>query len=112
MFVVEHPRDEPADVECAVIFHDVPDFASVQAAMMGDSRAPMIDPMGSPEMRAMKPSDKMGDEVRYRAHCINGATYPKRKVCRSRWAIECACASSMPVQRKHVTCAWRGIACA
>ncbi len=79
MFVVEHPRDEPADVECAVIFHDVPDFASVQAAMMGDSRAPMIDPMGSPEMRAMKPSDKMGDEVRYRAHCINGATYPQTK---------------------------------
>jgi FtsP/CotA-like multicopper oxidase with cupredoxin domain len=79
MFVVEDPSDEPADVECAVVFHDVPDFASVQAAMMGDSRAPMIDPAGSPEMRAMKPSDKMGDEVRYLAHCINGATYPNTK---------------------------------
>ena len=82
MFVVEDPRDEPADVECAVIFHDVPDFASVRAAMMGDSRAPMIDPMDSPEMRAMKPNDKMGDEVRYLAHCINGATYPTTKSLR------------------------------
>lgn len=79
MFVVEDPRDENAGVECAVIFHDVPDFASVQAAMMGRSRAPMIDPMGSPEMREMKPDDKMGDEVRYRAHCINGASYPNTK---------------------------------
>ena len=79
LFVVEDPRDERADVECAVVFHDVPDFSSVQAAMMGTSRAPMIDPMDSPEMRAMKPSDKMGDEVRYLAHCINGATYPNTK---------------------------------
>jgi FtsP/CotA-like multicopper oxidase with cupredoxin domain len=82
MFVVEDPRDEPAGVECAVIFHDVPDFTSVQAAMMGRSRAPMIDPMGSPEMREMKPDDKMGDEVRYLAHCINGATYPNTKSLR------------------------------
>ena len=46
MFVVEDPRDEPADVEYAVIFHDVPDMRSVQAAMMGTSHAPMIDPDG------------------------------------------------------------------
>jgi FtsP/CotA-like multicopper oxidase with cupredoxin domain len=82
MFIVDDPRDEPADVECAIVFHDVPDFASVRAAMMGDSRAPMIDPMGSPEMRPMKPDDKMGDEVRYLAHCINGATYPNTKSLR------------------------------
>ena len=79
MFVVEEPLDEPADVECAVIFHDVPDFASVRAAMMGRSHAAMIDPMGSPEMREMKPDDKMGDEVDYLAHCVNGATYPNTK---------------------------------
>jgi FtsP/CotA-like multicopper oxidase with cupredoxin domain len=79
MFIVEDPRDEPADVEFGVIFHDVPDFASVQAAMSGRSHAPMIDPMDSPEMRAMKPNDKMGDEVRYLAHCINGAAYPNTK---------------------------------
>jgi multicopper oxidase len=76
MFIVEDPRDEPADVEYAVVFHDVPDMRSVAAAMMGTSRAPMIDPMGSPEMLQMKPGDKMGDEVNYLAHCINGATYP------------------------------------
>ena len=79
MFVVEDPRDEPADVECAVIFHDIPDFASVRAAMAGTSHAPMIDPNGSPEMREMKPDDKMGDEVSYLAHCINGAAYPNTK---------------------------------
>ena len=79
MFVVEDPRDEPADVECAVVFHDAPDMASVRAAMAGTSTAPMIDPMGSSEMMQMKPDDKMGDEVRYLAHCINGASYPKTK---------------------------------
>jgi len=79
MFVIEDPRDEPADVEYAVIFHDVPDMRSVHLAMQGTSHAPMIDPMGSPEMREMKPGDKMGDEVRYVAHCINGATYPGTK---------------------------------
>ena len=79
MFVIEDPRDEPADVEYAVIFHDVPDMRSVLAAMKGTSHAPMIDPMGSPEMLQMKPDDKMGDEVDYLAHCINGATYPGTK---------------------------------
>ena len=79
MFIVEDPRDEPADVEFAVIFHDVPDMRSVRAAMMGTSHAPMIDPAGSPEMLQMKPDDKMGDEVDYLAHCINGATYPNTK---------------------------------
>ncbi len=39
----------------------------------------MIDPMDSPEMLQMKPDDKMGDEVSYVAHCINGATYPGTK---------------------------------
>ncbi|HEX8806262.1 MAG TPA: multicopper oxidase domain-containing protein, partial [Candidatus Aquilonibacter sp.] len=42
MFVIEDPRDEPADVEFAVIFHDVPDFASVRSAIAGTSHAPMI----------------------------------------------------------------------
>ena len=79
MFVIEDPRDEPANVECAVIFHDVPDMSSVRAAMAGTSHAPMIDPMDSPEMLQMKPDDKMGDEVSYVAHCINGATYPGTK---------------------------------
>jgi FtsP/CotA-like multicopper oxidase with cupredoxin domain len=37
----------------------------------------MIDPMGSVEMREMRPDDRMGDEVRYLAYCINGATYPQ-----------------------------------
>ena len=76
MLVIEDPHDEPADAECAVIFHDVPDMRSVHAALRGTSHAPMIDPMGSPEMRQMKPDDKMGDEVNYVAHCVNGATYP------------------------------------
>jgi multicopper oxidase len=79
MFVIDDPRDEPADVEYALIFHDVPDMRSVQAAMMGTSHAPMIDPAGSPEMMQMKPDDRMGDEVSYLAHAINGATYPNTK---------------------------------
>jgi multicopper oxidase len=79
MFIVEDPRDAHADVECAIVFHDVPDFATVRAALAGTSHAPMIDPAGSSEMMQMKPDDRMGDEVRYFAHCINGAVYPKTK---------------------------------
>lgn len=76
LIIVEDPKDEPADKEFALVFHDVPKLASIQSAMMGVSSAPMLDPMGSPEMRQMQPGDKMGDEVAYAAHCINGASYP------------------------------------
>jgi multicopper oxidase len=82
MIVVEDPKDDPADVEFAVVFHDVPQWDSVRAAIAGTSNAPMIDPMGSQEMADMKPGDRMGDEVRYLAHCINGATYPNGKPLR------------------------------
>ncbi|TAM86855.1 multicopper oxidase family protein [bacterium] len=77
MIVVEDPHDEPADRDLALVFHDVANPASVEAAMKGVSTAPMVDPFGSPELAAMAPGDKMGDEVAYSAHCINGACYPK-----------------------------------
>jgi multicopper oxidase len=74
--IVEDPKDEPADKEFALVFHDVPNLSTIEAAMMGTSSAPMVDPIGSPEMLGMEPNDKMGDEVAYVAHCINGACYP------------------------------------
>jgi FtsP/CotA-like multicopper oxidase with cupredoxin domain len=77
MFIVDDPKEAPADKEFALVFHDVPKWSSVEAAMRGTSAAPMVDPLGSPEMAEMKPGDKMGDEVAYIAHCINGASYPK-----------------------------------
>jgi len=76
MFVIDDPREEPADAEFALVFHDVPRMSTIEAAMSGTSNAPMTDPIGSPEMLAMKPQDRMGDEVAYVAHCINGASYP------------------------------------
>jgi FtsP/CotA-like multicopper oxidase with cupredoxin domain len=82
MIVVEDPKDEAADKEFAIVFHDVPDWRSVRAALAGTSNAPMIDPMGSIEMQDMRVDDRMGDEVRYLAHCINGATYPNTQKLR------------------------------
>jgi multicopper oxidase len=79
LFIVEDPKDEHADKEFALVFHDVPKLSTMQAAMMGVSNAPMVDPMDSPEMKQMEPGDKMGDEVAYAAHCINGASYPNTK---------------------------------
>ena len=76
LIIVEDPHDEPADKEFALVFHDVPKMSTIQAAMMGTSNAPMVDPIDSPELLGMKPDDKMGDEVAYVAHCINGAAYP------------------------------------
>ncbi|HTX58517.1 MAG TPA: multicopper oxidase family protein [Verrucomicrobiae bacterium] len=76
LFVIDDPKDEPADAEFALVFHDVPKMDSVKAAMRGTSTAPMFDPMGSPEMAEMQPGDKMGDEVDYAAHCIDGGCYP------------------------------------
>ncbi|MGZ3553450.1 MAG: multicopper oxidase family protein [Vulcanimicrobiaceae bacterium] len=76
LFIVEDPKDEPADAEFALVFHDVPKLATIEPAMMGTSTAPMIDPFDSPELKEMKPDDKMGDEVAYVAHCINGSSYP------------------------------------
>lgn len=79
MFVIEDPRDEPADAEFAVVLHDVPRTPSIGLAMRGRSDAPMLDPVDSPEMLAMHPGDRMGDEVSYLAHAINGASYPQTK---------------------------------
>jgi FtsP/CotA-like multicopper oxidase with cupredoxin domain len=79
MFIVEDPKDEPADAEFALVFHDVPKMSTFSAAMRGVSTAPMVDPMGSPEMQQMRAGDRMGDEVAYSAHCINGASYPSSK---------------------------------
>lgn len=79
MFVIEDPRDEPADAEFSVVLHDVPRLPSIDAAMRGRSDAPMLDPVDSAEMLAMHPGDRMGDEVSYSAHAINGATYPQGK---------------------------------
>lgn len=79
MFIVDDPREEPADAEFALVFHDVPNLKSLTAAMQGISTAPMVNPIGSPEMTEMRSGDKMGDEVLYTAHCINGASYPATK---------------------------------
>ena len=79
MIVVEDPKDERADAEFVVVLHDVPSMNSVMAALKGTSDAPMVDPEKAPEVRLMQPDDKMGDEVSYVAHCINGASYPKVK---------------------------------
>jgi len=79
LIVVEDPKDEPADKEFALVFHDVPKMTTLEAAMNGTSSAPMVDPLGAPEMTQMKAGDKMGDEVLYVAHCINGASYPGTK---------------------------------
>lgn len=79
VIVVEDPDDEPAGAEFVLAFHDVPDMRTLKLAMMGVSNAPMDDPAGSPEMMQMmqmKPGEKMGDEVAYLAHCINGRSYP------------------------------------
>ncbi len=79
LFVVEDPREERADAEFALVFHDVPRMETIMAALRGVSRAPMTDPNGAPELLEMRPDDKMGDEVAYQAHCINGASYPNTK---------------------------------
>ncbi len=79
MFIVDDPKETPADAEFALVFHDVPNLKTVAEAMRGVSNAPMVDPMGSSEMTGMKPNDRMGDEVAYLAHCINGASYPSGK---------------------------------
>jgi FtsP/CotA-like multicopper oxidase with cupredoxin domain len=79
MFVVEDPHDDVADAEFAIVLHDVPRAGSLDKALAGRSDAPMVDPIGSPELRAMRPGDRMTDEVAYAAHCINGASYPHTK---------------------------------
>ena len=72
-FIVHDPSDEPADLDYALVFHDVPNWRSFDAALRGVSGAVMTDPMGA--SHDMEPP-KMGDEVAYVAHRINGASYP------------------------------------
>jgi multicopper oxidase len=89
MFIVDDPAEEPGDKEFALVFHDVPQWSTVEAAERGISTVAMTAVPGSPEtmemmasMRAMqrmqpRPAMRMGDEVKYVARCINGATYPR-----------------------------------
>ena len=77
--VVDDPHEEPADVEAVLVFHDVPDIRSMSAALHDISPAGMEDPVDSPEIAGMNMDQRMGDEVAYRAHCINGACYPRTK---------------------------------
>jgi FtsP/CotA-like multicopper oxidase with cupredoxin domain len=85
LFVIEDPSDEPADAEYALVFHDISDMSSVDAALRGTSAAPDIDPPGSPEraempsmpgMPGMASTTPMGDMLAYRAHLVNGGIYP------------------------------------
>jgi FtsP/CotA-like multicopper oxidase with cupredoxin domain len=76
LFIVEDPNEARADAEFVLVFHDVPRLSTIAAAMRGTSGAGMVDPFGSPELMQMAPNDRMGDEVAYAAHCINGASYP------------------------------------
>ncbi len=93
MFIVDDPRDEPADKEFALVFHDVPQWSGLAAAQRGICTTAMTTLPGSPEamemtrsrryahsMRPVRPMHArhgMGDEVAYLAHCVNGATYPR-----------------------------------
>lgn len=77
MFVIDDPRDEPADLDVPLVFHDVPVESTIAPAMQGRSNAPMTDPAGSQELAGMAEDDKMGDEVAYQRRCINGKSYPE-----------------------------------
>ena len=103
MFVVEDPNDEPADREFALVFHDVPKWSSVEAAMRGRSAAPMSDPMGSGQSMQMMPA-QMGDEVAYAAHCINGAAYPygKKLAVRLGDRVRLRVLNTSPTQTRYV----------
>jgi len=76
LIIVEDPTDEKADAEFALVFHDVPRMETYAPAMQGVGKAPMVDPHGSPEILQMAPGAKMGDELAFSAHCINGQSYP------------------------------------
>lgn len=93
-FIVDDPRETPADIDVMLIFHDVPDMRSYRQALQARSDAPMTEPPGAPELNmpmagmgtmsmpgmthgsGMSMPSMMQDEVAYVAHCINGATYP------------------------------------
>ena len=74
--VIDDPSEDVADHDVMLVFHDVADMRSWRAALADTSNAMMDDPTGSPEITGMR-MDQMGDEVAYRAHCINGACYPR-----------------------------------
>jgi FtsP/CotA-like multicopper oxidase with cupredoxin domain len=103
MFVVEDPNDERADREFALVFHDVPRWSSMEAAIRGVSAVPMSDPMGSGQNMQMMPA-RMGDEVAYAAHCINGATYPygKRLAMRLGDRVRLRLLNTSPTQTRYV----------
>jgi FtsP/CotA-like multicopper oxidase with cupredoxin domain len=103
MFVVEDLNDEVPDREFALVFHDVPKWATIEAAMRGVSASPMSDPPGSGHgMQIM--NSAMGDEVAYATHCINGATYPygKKLAVRLGDRVRLRLLNASPTQTRYV----------
>jgi multicopper oxidase len=79
MFIIDDPKDPPAGAEFAIVFHDVPDAATIESSMRGVRATAMIDPPGSPEMLELHQGDHGGEAVAYRAHLINGVTLQNAK---------------------------------
>lgn len=116
MFVVDDPSDPPAEREFALVFHDVPRWSSVVAAIGGVSAAPMATLPGSPEAReqmspmpamagpGMTSAGRMGDEVAYVAHCINGASFPRTNALRVRVGdrVRLRVLNASPTQTRYV----------
>ncbi len=119
MFVVDDPSDPPAEREFALVFHDVPRWSSVLAAIGGLSAAPMVTVPGSPEahemmrsmtlqsmpmQQGMTSAHPMGDEVAYIAHCVNGASYPRTSALRVRVGdrVRLRVLNASPTQTRYV----------
>jgi FtsP/CotA-like multicopper oxidase with cupredoxin domain len=115
MFIVDDPNEEPADRECVVVLHDVANMSSVRAALAGKSEAPVDDLPGSPEsappsmqsmsgMSGMNMAQPMGDEVAYRARCIDGRSYPHTRAIEVRVGerVRLRVLNANPTQTKYL----------
>jgi FtsP/CotA-like multicopper oxidase with cupredoxin domain len=104
-FIVDDSSEEPADRDYALVFHDIPDWRSFDAALHGVSGASMTGPMGASHDMDSPPN--MGDEVAYVAHRINGASYPHsaKYPVRVRERVRLRIVNASPTQTRYVALA-------
>ncbi|HET9122683.1 MAG TPA: multicopper oxidase family protein [Acidiferrobacteraceae bacterium] len=109
--IIREAGVRPPAHEVVAVLHDIPDWDSYRAAMAGTSTATAYTPPGiagaMSDMAAMSnmggmQMPKMGDEVRYRAHCLNGHAQARWLAVQEDDAVRLRLINASPTETRYV----------
>ena len=104
--IIHEPGTPSVARDLVLVLHDIPDWRSYRAAMAGTSTAMPYQPPGVPGAMAAMPGMSMpmvmGDEVRYRAHCLNGRAVPSRVAVQEDDVVRMRLINASPTETRYL----------